>query len=185
MKYLVIKYKQSEGKTFPYTDIGSEFHSRISFRLWISKKLEISFEKKDISYSRTPNIKNILTFPIKHAKITKTQKGTLILKQDPEYSVYNIYIEAEHRGKSCFKILSPTISNDDIFPYKIYHSQRGSLGVSSGALVNIKGSAPIKYQWQSGSKPDSISGVSVLASDGNVENFELLPDGLEAIEALC
>lgn len=173
MEKIYVNFKEDEkGQKFYYQDFGSETHGKISFRLWVSSKLLTEDEKG-----------KFFDIPLKNAKIEKTPKGNFVLKQG-DGVVYDVYVRSGYRGGSSFEILSP--KEFELFKYKIYHSQLGSLGVSSGALVYIPKIEPLKYKWtRTGRLYGAPSqGITVITPEGEFKEFDMLPDGLEALEEL-
>jgi len=165
-----VSYKEDEkGNRFPYIDFGSEYHGKISFRLWVSKTLI----KSDEDY---------VEFPC-NGFIHKTEKGNLVLKPSTEYVTYNIYIPCGYRGGASFKVLSPT--PEFIVRYSMYRSPCGSLGVSEGALIVVKGDL-LKVEWRRTGRlyGNPASGVNIYFPDGGVKEIDGLPDN-ESLEEIA
>jgi len=156
----VIKKKELDGKKFSFIDFGSESHGRYTFRLWISQNYKIEEE--------------MVKFPVK-GDIVKTSKGTLVLKQDENMYVYNVFIQCGYRGDSSFNVITKDVK---IFPYNIYSSQLGSLGVSAGALIVVKGDSPLKIKWRRTGRlyRSSPKGISVYYPNGDIKCFENIED---------
>lgn len=171
-----IRFKEFEGKRFPYIDMGSESHGRTSFRLWLAGAVvkEKAIHKDDGLY---------LQFPLPGTIITRTQKGNWVLRLSPDHTTFDIYVRCGYRGGADFEILRPTPV--EVLTYKEYHSPRGSLGVSKGALVSVEGHEII-YRWERSGRlyGSPARGVTRLTSDGGKEDMDMLPDGLEAVEEL-
>lgn len=129
-----IEKKEFDGNIFYYKDFGSEIHGRTSFRLWISSKL-IQKDEEGREYIEMPT----------KGQITKTKKGALVLKPSTTNYVYNIYVACGYRGGSYIEIIEPCDAK--FFEYNIYHSPKGSLGVSTGMLVEAN-SDKIKVYWK-------------------------------------
>ena len=170
----IVKFKEDEnGNKYPFIDVGSESHGRKSFRLWISGRL---LEKNgEGNY--------VVTFPLRNAKVERTEKGSLVLRPSRDTMVYNIFVPCGFRGDSTFEILSEHL---EVFKYCMYRSPRGSLGISVGALVNAPDGKPLKYRWERsgrlyGSSPE---GITIVMPNGEKRDFEEVPDGLEALEEL-
>ena len=174
MKKIKVEYKEDENKNrFPYIDIGSEEHGKVTFRLWIAGSL---LEKDKDGNS-------VIIFPVKGAKVMKTDKGNIVMRKEPNSTVYYIYVECGYRGRSGFDILTKANEVEE-FTFAEYVSQLGSLGISLGALVNSNQS--VKYRWYKTGRlygaPDE--GVIILMSDGTVKEIDMISDGLEAIAEL-
>lgn len=172
-KYIVVFKEDEKGNRYPYIDMGSEDHGRTSFRLWISDRL-VERDKDD---------KFVITFPKRHAEIQRTVKGSLILRASESRMVYDIFVPCGYRGDSSFTILT---EHYNVFKYRIFRSERGSLGISQGALVNAPDGEPLKYSWERTGRlyGDSPEGITILMPDGEEREFDNVPDGLEALAEL-
>lgn len=171
-KYKISFKTDENGNKYPFLDIGSERHRRTSFRLWIEKEL---LSKSEGDY--------FIYFPIM-ATIETTNKGSLVLRAraSDNYHTYDILVKCGFRGGSEFDVLTPYKQK---FDYKIYKSQVGSLGISDGALIVSK-EPQVKYKWRKTGRlyGKKAYGLTILKSNGKEENFDLLPDGQEAINEL-
>ena len=136
MTRLMLEVKTFEGREFFYVDVGKETHGHPSFRLWVHHSLV----KKDSEGN--PYIE----IPAQNVKIIRTEKGTVVLRRAEGWNVFLIGIPCGYRGESWFEIMEPSIADADIFPYKVYDSEVGSLGISTYALVNIR-TDKIKIKW--------------------------------------
>lgn len=159
-----------QGNKYYYVDIGDEGHGKPSFRLWISAKLIIKDERGI----------EIIKFPVKDAKIFKTEKGTLILKPNQGTTVHYLFVQCGFRGGSSFKILEP--AEHEIYRFYEYESPRGSLGMSTGALVVVNSNQIVKYKWSKsgrlyGKQP---TGINIILPTGEEKAFE----GIEDLEEL-
>jgi len=169
-----VSFKEDEnGRRYPYVDIGHEAHGRKSYRLWISGRL----------LERDEEGNYVITFPKRKARVEKTPKGSLVLRPSDDTMVYKICVGCGYRGRGDFEILS---ENMGIFPFEIWSSPRGSLGVSRGALVNTPDGKPLKYRWhRTGRLYGSPSmGITIVMPDGTGKEFDEVPDGLEALQEL-
>lgn len=158
---------------FPYIDVGSGYHGRVSFRLWVSHKL----------IQKTEDGGRYIDFPVE-AYIKKTEKGSLVLKPSDEHVVFDVYVKCGYRGGSGFEILSPYEASYD---YEIYHSPVGRCGISNGALVVVrKDDLPLKVRWHRNGRlyGAPAEGIRFYHADGRVDELDMLPDGLEAVEEL-
>lgn len=161
------------GKKFPFVDVGSEAHGRKSFRLWVAGRLVVESE------TSSPHI----SFPVK-GKIEKTGKGSLVLRPSEDHVTHNVFIRCGYRGGSRISILSPEGAQS--WEYAIYSSQLGSTGVSSGMLVSLPSTLPLKYKWERTGRlyGGESEGITIVMPDGSSQAFEAIPDGLEALDEL-
>lgn len=170
-----VAFRELEGKRFYFTEIGRGRHYKPSIRLWVSKAFvkEIDEERYRIE------------FPVENGRIFRTEKGTLVLRPQNGWKVHYIYVECGFRGSSSIEILEPT--DAEIFKFQNYHSQKGSLGVSEGMLVNVLENQIIKYSWsRSGrlyGKPSK--GICVVMPDGSEKGIEdVNHDELKELESM-
>jgi len=165
--------KTFNDKQFFYLDFGKETHGRISFRLWVNRKL----------VKRDNENKPYIEFPISNAKIIKTEKGNLVLRPSEGWNTFDLFVECGYRGSSAIEILQP--EDAEKYTYSIYRSPLGSLGVSEGKLVCAKADKVI-FRWKKTGrlygKPSR--GITVCYLDGREEELDGLPDGLEAVQEL-
>lgn len=174
-----VKVKEVEGNTFPYIDLGSEDHGRVSFRLWVSSRLVETVQRDQ--WGR-PFESRVVRFPAR-AVITRTDRGTLVMRPG-EGTVYNILVHCGYRGGSSLKVLSPEVV--EAHGYYVYSSPRGSCGVSFGAVIQVAPDQPLKVKWERTGRlyGSPGTGITVLYPDGREEGIDLLADGLEEVEKL-
>jgi len=152
-----LEVKEFEGRKYYYLDVGSGWHGEVSFRLWVNAKL-VKFNESGEAY---------VEFPAQNARIVKTEKGNLVLRPEEGWFVYDVGIGADYRETSTFKLIGIAEGEADIYPYEIYHSPVGSLGISNYALVSTQ-LKKIKIEWDSG----CARGVSVYYPDGSIEEVD-------------
>ena len=119
-----------------------------------------------------------------NTRIVRTEKGTVVLRRAEGWNVFLVGIPCGYRGESWFEIVEPTIADADIFPYKVYASELGSLGISTYALVNAN-TDKVKIKWARNGRlyGEPAEGITIYYSNGNVENLEYIPDE-EALKEL-
>jgi hypothetical protein len=166
VKRVNLKFKEAEGKKFFYMDVGSETHGRPSFRLWVSGRL-VQKETEDSHY--------FLEFPVLNAGISRTEKGTLVLRPAQDTVAYNVLIPCGYRGGSYLEVVSPEMTQ--VYLYEEYSSPRGNLGVSQGAII-VAPLGSIKFKWERtgrlyGSAP---TGITKLYPDGREETIDQVED---------
>jgi len=153
---------------YPFCEIGKLTHGRPAFRVWLSHRLveakqdtlnRIADLQKAIrleqSQERIERIRNRIrelrennlyqiTFPAR-GYIKITEKGNLVLKPSERHWTFLLRVPCGYRGSSSLQIES-----DVEFQKKFeqYHSPRGSLGISEGALVTVREEQlPVKIRW--------------------------------------
>lgn len=172
-----IEYREDEqGRKFPFVDMGSETHGRTSFRLWVNGRF----------VQKGPDGNASIEFPVRNARIEKTEKGSFVLRPHNGSIVHDIFVHCGYRGSATIKILEPEIPDDDVFEYSVYLSQRGNLGIDEGMLVNCPADAPLKYRWERSGRLYGApnEGIIIVMPDGTEHEIDMIPDGLEAIEEL-
>jgi len=163
-----VNFKETPDGLFPYLDIGRETHGRISFRLWVSHKL--------IDEGK-------IVFPLK-ATIVRTEKGSFVCKPSDDYLVHYIVVPSGFRGSSSLEVIRP--DNAEVYPFLIYHSPRGHLGISQGALIVVLASEKVYVKWRRTGRlyGDPGEGILVIDTDGKYYQLEHVANGLEEIERL-
>ncbi|MEN3039820.1 MAG: hypothetical protein ABDI07_11870, partial [Candidatus Kryptonium sp.] len=128
--------KQGEdGKSYYLSPWGSGFHGRVSFYTWYNFRV-LDFQNQD---------KPVAKFPIQ-GKIEKGQKENVyIIRPDEERIVFPFITKCGFRGSS--KILEINPSPEIVLRFEEYKSPRGNLGVSEGALIQVRRSDfPLKIK---------------------------------------
>jgi len=153
--------KETEGNKFYYTYVGKETHGKPTYVVWLSKNLLKSDE----------NGRLFVETPIKGCDIKQGKKPTTLILKPGNLTLYYFIIECGYRGNS---YIDEIIAEEPVQTYNFdeYKSERGSLGISSGALILTKANK-IKISWsRSGrlyGKP--AHGITVLYSDGKIEQL--------------
>lgn len=156
-----VEYTENERGRFPYVDVGNEKHGRPSFRLWVASKLLVKNKEGDME----------LGFPVRGAKITKTEKGSFVMRPDTDWMVYDVFISSGYRGASSLKIIKP--ANAERFDYCIYNSSRGSLGTNDGAMINVPLETTLRVQYhRSGRRIDHPDGIMIVMPSGEIKELE-------------
>ena len=159
MKRFYVYEKTVEGKTFYYTQVGRGFHYKPEYRIWVAK--DLLKEKEGQFY---------IDLPLTNCDLRQGKKDLVLRKGD--LNLFYVFIECGFRGQSVID----TIITDEpyqAFYFDHYESERGSLGVSSGALVLTR-SDKVKVRWhRSGrlyGKPSE--GTTIFYLDGRQEEIE-------------
>ena len=151
--------KTVEGKTFYYVEIGKGFHYRVEYKVWVDP----SFLVPNGSLFDLPT-------PVQGCDLRQGKKDLVLRKGDK--NLFYIEIECGFRGQSKIDAI---VCDDEptIYYFDVYQSERGSLGISSGALVLTR-SDRVKVRWhRSGrlyGKPSE--GTTVFYLDGRQEEIE-------------
>jgi len=163
---IILNKKEFEGRTFFYNDFGCARHYRTSFRLWINKNLvknEMNPEGKEVYY---------IELPCKNAKIEKTEKGTIVMRNNDSYNTY--YLEpiiCGYRGQSTFEIINDPEAL--IYVFEEYESPRGNLGIKRGGIISSKKTKLIIQVTKTGRDINNYIYYLKLDLDGNNEEIEV------------
>jgi len=151
--------KTVEGKTFYHISIGRGYHYRPEYRVWVDKV----FLKEQEGYF-------YVELPLQNCSLKQGKKDLVLKKGD--LNLFYIEIECGYRGQS---VIDEVITDDEpmVFYFDMYESERGSLGISHGALILTK-SDRVKVRWhRSGrlyGKPEA--GITIFYLDGKKEEIE-------------
>lgn len=153
-----LKVREVEGKKYYLWTVGSEDHWRPTYRIWVSQKL-VEEDEEGRAW---------LVLPKRGVKIERGKKD-LILKEG-DYNLFGFYVFCGYRGGSSYKILSHV---DFEYPFYVYRSERGSLGISDGALVLTKEDR-VRIRWERTGRTygQPKEGFTVIYLDGRVEEIE-------------
>jgi hypothetical protein len=166
---IILNEKSFEDKTFYYNDLGCARHWNPSFRLWINKTLVLT-EKNE----------NYIEFPLKGAKVEKTEKGTLVLRKDEKYNTFYLPTRScGFRGKSWFSVINDMDAL--IYTFEEYESPRGNLGIKRGGIISSQKNEII-LRIESNGRAGYESYYMKMDVDGNVEAIELPPEDFSLLE---
>lgn len=153
---------------YPYIKIGSEDHGKPSYKLWLSK-----------SFLSQADEGGNLVFPLK-GRIKVTEKGSLVLKRDDNFWVYDYFCPCGFRGDSKIIIKNPK-NEYTAFYYYVYSSQRGSLGVSQGALIVTSHKIVINWERTGRLYRKAANGIAILYN-GTTKTYDGINDEQELKE---
>ena len=187
-----VKLKISQDAEFPYFELGRLSHHKPDLRVWVSHKLLSIQPLWQERVARTKQVfkgnealarlqelersggKYEVRFPA-NAAITITTKGSLVLKPSPEKITIAFSVPCGYRGSSSFEIQSEV---EFMREFQIYHSPRGSLGISAGAIVTVREKQwPIKVRWCRTGRlyGEPAEGIALVHID-RIEEFEGVSD---------
>ena len=160
---MYVQTKTAEGQTFYYCHIGAQSYYRPTYTMWVSKNL-LQQDEQGRFY---------LEFPLAGCDIKRGKKESTLILKSGNNTLYYFLIECGFRGTATIDEVIAEDPETQCFYFDRYESERGSLGISHGALILTK--APkVKIKWhRSGrlrGKPSS--GITILYEDGRVENIE-------------
>jgi len=127
------KYPFFEDKQLNLTDIGSRKRGRI---IYVSGRFVKNYENG--SFIEFESVSSIV-LKLENAKMTVTEKGTLVIKYEPNSILYLIEIPSGFRGDVSVKILSGECQQTSVLM-----SPAGSLGYVKHLWCN--GNAEIEYR---------------------------------------
>jgi len=164
MKKVYVGQKTAEGQTYYYCHIGAEDHYRPTYIMWVSKSLLKSDEQGRL----------FLEFPVHNCNIAVGKKQSTLILKHGNLNLYHFVIECGYRGDSHIdEIITEEPDQTQIFYFYEYASERGSLGVSQGALI-LSRANKIKIKWHRNGRlyGKPASGITVLYADGRKEEIE-------------
>jgi len=173
MEAYYLSKTQAEESTFYYLKVGKMGHGQPCFHLWINRKL-VQMNQEGREY---------ISFPVRDAKIIKTEKGNLVLRPYQGWNTFRVGVGCGYRGRSKYEILAP--KEVEIFAFKEFRSPQGSLGISEFALV-CSTSDRVKIRWERTGRTygSPTKGITIYYTTGQEENIYDIADGLEAIQEL-
>lgn len=126
------------GEEFYRARFGYVRHGRPSFFVWINRRL----------VQRDENGDPVLRLG-KGMKVRKTEKGNFVIVPSEEHSIIVIGWKAGYRGTSGYEILSPQVVELEL-PFEEWRSPRGAEGISTYALLSVRGDRVLVRLWRSG-----------------------------------
>jgi len=158
-RYLVQVKEVQPDLRFYFIQVGKREYFRPHRTIWLTPKL-----------IRNERGEEFVEFPLK-GKIVVTEKGTVKLLSSAEHTTYDVFVGCGFRGESTFEVLDPVVAKID---YVNFHSERGSLGVSRGALVTVDGERPLRVRYTRSGRlyGAHATGIKIFYPDGRVEDFE-------------
>jgi hypothetical protein len=177
-KLVPVKQASFYGEEIYYIDIGSEEHGKPSFKLWVSSELVMD----GITHEG-------VVFPA-HADIVKTKSGELVLVPSNKTATYYFYVKCGYRGVSHYEVIVPPDTwqeknkRMDKYPFKIYDSPRGNLGINEGAIVVVEPRDDIIVKWiRTGRLYDTPrKGITILYRDSNKQELPNVDDYTKILE---
>ncbi len=144
MDKLKVKIELRDGK-YPYfmdknldlTEVGDR---EKSYPIYISARLVKNENNEQyVEFNRV----NEFTAKLMNAKMVRTEKGTMVIKHEPNSTLYVIELPSGYRGSVETKIL-----NGECYESVILRSPRGSLGEVKHLYCNYINDKPIGIQYQ-------------------------------------
>ncbi|DAD54634.1 TPA: hypothetical protein [Aquificae Joseph's Coat Spring virus] len=155
--------KQVEGKTFYYINVGRGYHYHTEYRVWVAKDLLNEYQHDGKTYF-------YVDLPLSGCDLRQGEKDLVLRKGD--LNLFYVLVPCGYRGQSVIDLII-TDEPYQAFYFDHYESERGSLGISSGALILTR-SDKVKVRWhRSGrlyGKPSE--GTTIFYLDGRTEEIE-------------
>lgn len=153
---------------FGYIEFVAGSHDHVKTRVWVHNDL---IQEKDG--------REYVEFPIRGGWITKTEKGSLVLKKWPQDAVvFHIEIPSGYRGSARIDRIAHGPGTGELVVVatgSAYHSGQGSLGDTAWALVNSDGPIEV-FGTASGRRIDNPAVAFRLTPDGEREELINAPD---------
>jgi len=157
---LKVKVNQVEEKKFHYVDLGEERNSQ---RVWINYLyFEEELKNKLSEYNETIGI-------LQNGRIEKTSRGNYVIKKGSN-NLFFILVKCGYRGSSYIEVLS---EYSNLVKFSYYHSPRGNLGISDGAIIETK-EDKVKIEWNRRGRlyGNPSKGISIIHIDGQIESVD-------------
>jgi hypothetical protein len=161
MKKIKLEKMIVEGKELYYFNLGSEDYFKPIYRIFVNKNL-IKFDNNNA----------YIEFPCINCEMIKKDNFNLVIKPGNK-NAFTFEVEAGFRGTAEIKEIDAYQHEYNSYPYEIYHSERGSTGISKGVIV-ITDSEKVKIRWHRDGrlygKPSK--GTTIIYLNGNTENAD-------------
>ena len=159
------KYPYLEDKNINITNIGSKVRGKM---IYISSRFV--HNEKDEKFAEFNRI-NDFAIKLENAKLTETEKGTLVIKYEEGSTLYLVEIPSGYRGEVYINHLS-----NECIVTTVLQSERGSLGEIKHIWCNSKGKVEYKITGRTGTagygKLINLFGES-LSGTIKIENGEV------------
>ena len=161
----VMVKEATDGTKFFYFHVGET-------KVWVSSRLVQ--EEKDRYYIKDDVHGN--------SRLEITSKGGLVLKPGNRV-VAAVIVECGYRGDSSYQIVEERGVNR-IIPVEIYHSPRGSLGISAGFIFEAETYFYLKLKWERTGRTYGApkEGTAVVEMKGVVEVDEDIDELKDLLE---
>ena len=165
MREVRLEVLSREGRDFYRARFGYVRHGSPSFRAWVNRRLV------QITGDGSPLLRLG-----KGMRIRRTEKGNLVIVPSEEHSIVVVGWNAGYRGTSGYEILSPQVVEMEL-QFEKWSSPRGALGVSTYALLSLRGDRVLVRLWRTGRLyGDPAEAVlEYVATEDGVEEREISP----------
>lgn len=161
-------------------------HDHQKTRVWVNNAL---VEKGETIFSHNPvtgkwdlpTVGEEISFPVSGARVSPTEKGSLVMRPSSGQIVYLVEVVSGYRGSASIQVegrKGAGGSNASVIAEgKRFHSPQGNLGETAWALVNSDGEIVVIGR-RTGRRIDKEEVSFTLHGDGRIENEE--EEGLDA-----
>ena len=158
--------KETEGGRIYYLNVGYEDHGRPTAKVFVHSDCIENGEVRAMGCT-----------------LKKTGKGNYVIVPDKDHFVAVVGWESGFRGASDYSILTPVSIS---LPFKVYRSERGSLGVSKYALVSTGKDEMVKAKLTRSGRTygKAKTAVQVIKVEGEEIKETLLPSEAEEDQEL-
>jgi hypothetical protein len=161
-----MKFIERNEKGFAYFELVAGSHDHIRTRVWVNNALVKKSAPEDGELE-------FVEFPVREAKVSRTDKGSLVLRPCEGWTVYCIEMSSGYRGSCSIEVTGGEVMASG----SKYHSPQGNLGETAWALVNAQGPIHVAGR-RTGRRVDKEEVEYTIYPDGRVDQAE--EEGLEA-----
>ncbi len=123
---ITLHRQEAEGRQIHYLVVGYEDHGRPTAKVFVNPKC-LTDDGRDVKAVGS--------------RLVRTEKGNYVIVPDENYFTAVVGWESGYRGSSEYELLVPTELE---LPYRVYRSERGSLGISTYALITAPVNSVVK-----------------------------------------
>jgi hypothetical protein len=117
---------------FYFIEVRHSYHRRGCFILWVHPDFIQRDEKG----------REFVVFPIEGGRIVRTEKGSYVLRKNPEWITWCLCVSSGYRGSSDIK----TEDAEEIVKLKVFHSPLGRIGEDTLCFFNVPKEKKIKVK---------------------------------------
>lgn len=160
--------KEYEDKRIYYVHVGYEDHGKPTARVFVHREC-LTDNGQDVQLAG--------------CRLKRTEKGNCVIVPDPDYFIAVVGWESGFRGSGSYELITPV---EEELPYRVYRSERGSLGISRYALVSAGKGKTIKAKLTRTGRTygNPKNALQVIRVEGSDVKVDFLPQEAQEDEEL-